>query len=194
MENNKDITRENIITAAGIAFSKFGFKKTTLDDIATFTNVSKTGIYYYFKNKEEVFNEVIKKEAEKMQLQLSEAVNQENTPTDKIFTYVHVRMSLLDKVSNFYSSFRNDLMEHLQTINQNRAEFDKIEIQILSNILKEGIEKDDFAIEEVEETAKVIMLTLKSLEIPFFGSVNQENYEVYLDKLITLILYGIIPR
>ncbi|MDD3686389.1 MAG: TetR/AcrR family transcriptional regulator [Bacteroidales bacterium] len=194
MESNKDITRENIVSAASIAFSKFGYKKTTLDDIASFTNVSKTGIYYYFKNKEEVFNEVIKKEAAKMQVLLLEAVNQESRPIDKLFAYVNARMVYMEGISNYYSALKRDLLEQLNTINQNREEFDKIEISILIEIFKEGNEKKDFFIENIEETAQLVMLTLKSLEIPFFGVEQAPDYKFFLEKLTTLLLYGIIPR
>lgn len=194
METNKDITRENIINAASIAFSKYGYKKTTLDDIASFTNVSKTGMYYYFKNKEEVFNEVIKKEASKMQEYLSEMINQENTPIDKVFAYVDGRMSFLERISNYYSALKNDLFEQLGAIYNNREEFDKIEISELIKILDEGVKKGDFYIEDTHGTALTIMITLKSLEIPFFGTDKPMDYKKHIDKLTYLILYGITPR
>jgi len=194
MESNRDITRENVINAASIAFSKYGYKKTTLDDIAAFTNVSKTGLYYYFKNKEEVFNEVIKKEAAKMQEYLSEVINQENTPIDKIFAYVNGRMSFLERISNYYSALKNDLFEQLGAIYNNREEFDKIELQALIDIMDEGIKKGDFFIEDTYETAITVMMTLKSLEIPFFGTEKPIDYKKHLDRLTALLLYGIIPR
>ncbi|MBN2776654.1 MAG: TetR/AcrR family transcriptional regulator [Bacteroidales bacterium] len=194
METNKDITRENIINAASIAFSKFGYKKTTLDDIAGFTNVSKTGLYYYFKNKEEVFNEVIKKEAAHLQEKLIDAVGQESKPIDKIFAYIRERMEFLAQVSNYYSALRYDLMEHLNTINKNRAEFDKIELKVLSDILIEGNKNGDFSIDNIEVTAKTILLVLISLEIPLFGTESFDDYHATLDRLINLCLYGIIPR
>ncbi|HNQ68632.1 MAG TPA: TetR/AcrR family transcriptional regulator [Bacteroidales bacterium] len=194
METNKDIARESIINAASIAFSKYGYKKTTLDDIAAFTNVSKTGMYYYFKNKEEVFNAVIKKEAAKMQEYLTEVINQENTPIDKVFAYVNGRMSFLERISNYYSALKNDLFEQLGAIYNNREEFDKIELEALINILEEGIEKGDFFIEDTFETAMTIMMTLKSLEIPFFGTEKPMDYKKHLDKLTSLLLYGLTPR
>ena len=194
METNKDITRENIINAASIAFSKFGYKKTTLDDIAGFTNVSKTGLYYYFKNKEEVLNEVIKKEAARLQEKLIDAVGQESKPIDKIFAYIRERMEFLAQVSNYYSALRYDLMEHLNTINKNRAEFDKIELKVLSDILIEGNKTGDFSIDDIEVTAKTILLVLISLEIPLFGTESFDDYHATLDRLINLCLYGIIPR
>jgi AcrR family transcriptional regulator len=194
MENNKDITRDNIIAAASLAFSKYGYKKTTLDDIAGFTNVSKTGLYYYFKNKEEVFNEVIKKEAKRLQQILTEAVNQESRPIDKIFAYFRERMIFLAQISNYYSALHFDLSEHLNTIKNNRQEFDQIELEILLEILEDGIKKGDFSIDDTQATAETLLLVLISLEIPLFGSKDIQNYEETLDRLMNLCLYGIIPR
>lgn len=194
MESNRDITRENIIKAASIAFSKFGYKKTTLEDIAVFTNVSKTGLYYYFKNKEEVFNEVIKKEAERLQETLIKAIKQEKKPLDKFSTYIKTRMEFLAQISNYYSALRYDLMEHLSTINKNRTEFNKIELNILENIFEEGNKSGAFAISDIKSTANLTLLILISLELPLFGTDNSYNYQETLDQLTSLCLHGIIPR
>ncbi len=192
--DNHELTKQEIIKAASLAFSKFGYKKTTLDDISAFTKVSKTGIYYYFKNKEEVFQAVIKVEAEKLQNNLREAINQEATPINRLFAYVYARMQYLEKISNFYSALKNDLFEQLNVINANRKEFDNIEIEVLSQILKEGVDRGDFFIEDVEEISYVIFTTLKSLEIPLFGIDNDFDKKQFIDNIIKLCLYGIIPR
>ncbi len=194
MESNKDITRENIINSASIAFSKFGYKKTSLDDIAALTNVSKTGLYYYFKNKEEVFNEVIKKEAKRMQEELIDAISKETEPIDKIIAFINERMDFIAEISNYYSAMKCDFMEQLDTINKNRTEFYKIEFQVLTKILEEGNFSKDFSIEDVHETAKTILIILISLEIPLFGTINTQNYHNTLDRLIDICLYGITPR
>ncbi|PLX06347.1 MAG: hypothetical protein C0596_17920 [Marinilabiliales bacterium] len=191
---NKDDIRDNIIDAASKAFSKFGYKKTTLDDIAAFTNVSKTGLYYYFKNKEEVFNELIRREAAKMQEELIDAINQETRPIDKMFAYIRKRMSYLANISNYYSSLRYDLHEHLHSIKKNRKEFDIIELKVLSALLHEGNKTGDFSVDDIEHTAKTLLLVLISLEIPLFGGSEVEDYEKTLEKLVNLCLYVITPR
>ena len=129
-----------------------------------------------------------------MQERLIDVISQETKPIDKIFVYVKERMDFLAQVSNYYSALRYDLMEHLDTINKSRAEFDKIELKVLNDILKEGNLTKDFAIENVDETAETILTILISLEIPLFGTSNNKNYHKTLDRLINLCLYGIIPR
>jgi len=51
-----------IVESATKYFSKYGFHKTTMNEIAKHIHKAKGVLYYYFKNKEELFNEVLKQE------------------------------------------------------------------------------------------------------------------------------------
>lgn len=51
--------KANIIEAATKSFGIFGYKATTMDQVATLANVGKGTIYTFFKNKEELFDEII---------------------------------------------------------------------------------------------------------------------------------------
>ncbi|AZU60055.1 TetR/AcrR family transcriptional regulator [Neobacillus mesonae] len=51
--------RKMIVDAATKSFSLFGFKATTMDQVAKLANVGKGTIYTFFKNKEELFEEII---------------------------------------------------------------------------------------------------------------------------------------
>ncbi|WAA12039.1 TetR/AcrR family transcriptional regulator [Fervidibacillus halotolerans] len=64
--------KKQVIEAAGQSFSMFGYKGTTIDQIAKLANVGKGTIYTYFKNKEELLQHIMqqliiemKNEAEK---------------------------------------------------------------------------------------------------------------------------------
>ena len=60
--NKRDANRENILKIAQEIFSKYGYKKTTLDDIANAVRKGKSSLYYYFDSKEDLFQAVIMKE------------------------------------------------------------------------------------------------------------------------------------
>ena len=53
--------RQEILEAAAKSFSLFGYKATTMDQVAKIANVGKGTIYTFFKNKEELFNAIIVK-------------------------------------------------------------------------------------------------------------------------------------
>jgi AcrR family transcriptional regulator len=60
-ENTK---RAAILKAGSACFTRFGYDKTNLDDIGKQAGLNKASLYYYFKNKEEIFVAVIFQETE----------------------------------------------------------------------------------------------------------------------------------
>ena len=55
MPQNPELKREAILEAAFIQFSRYGFRRTSMEDIAQETGISRASIYSYFENREEVF-------------------------------------------------------------------------------------------------------------------------------------------
>ncbi|HXL00524.1 MAG TPA: TetR/AcrR family transcriptional regulator [Dysgonamonadaceae bacterium] len=54
MNTVSDEMRNTIICKAGELFGRYGYKKTTMDDIADALQKGKSSIYYYFQNKEDI--------------------------------------------------------------------------------------------------------------------------------------------
>ncbi|MFD2613826.1 TetR/AcrR family transcriptional regulator [Paenibacillus gansuensis] len=52
--------RKLIVEAAAKSFSLFGYKATTMDQVAKLANVGKGTIYTFFANKEELFDEILR--------------------------------------------------------------------------------------------------------------------------------------
>jgi TetR/AcrR family transcriptional repressor of uid operon len=63
--------RERIVDAAIITFSKHGYDRTKMDDIAETANLSKGTIYLYFKSKEELFYAISENNIKALKEQLS---------------------------------------------------------------------------------------------------------------------------
>ncbi|AOZ92325.1 TetR/AcrR family transcriptional regulator [Paenibacillus crassostreae] len=51
--------RKQVLTAAAQSFANFGYKATTMDQVAKMANVGKGTIYTFFANKEELFDEIL---------------------------------------------------------------------------------------------------------------------------------------
>jgi len=49
------IRAEAILKAAFVCFSRYGFRRTSMEDIARETGVSRASLYQHFRNKEEIF-------------------------------------------------------------------------------------------------------------------------------------------
>ncbi len=51
-------TRERILAAAFTLFGRYGFKRTSMEDIASEAGLSRAGLYLQFRNKEDIFRDL----------------------------------------------------------------------------------------------------------------------------------------
>lgn len=68
--------RQEILKAATKSFSLFGYKATTMEQVAKLANVGKGTIYTFFKNKEELFDEIITKLISDMEEVATKAIDE----------------------------------------------------------------------------------------------------------------------
>jgi AcrR family transcriptional regulator len=189
---DKEEYRRKIIISAGQIFSRFGFKKTTMDEIARAMKMGKSSVYYYFKSKEEIFEEVVLYEANLLRNELTTAIKSVESPVDKMRNYVFVRMKSFEKLSNYYNAIFNRNLDHFDFIENIRAKYDREELAILRLILYDGARKKVFKIENSEYTALAVQTALKGLEVPLFWQKKELNIEERLDAILDILFYGIL--
>jgi len=71
--------RQEILNAATKSFSLYGYKATTMDQVAKLANVGKGTIYTFFTNKEELFDEIIGKLIEDMEEAAANAIQSDRS-------------------------------------------------------------------------------------------------------------------
>lgn len=54
--------RGQVLTVALTVFGRYGFRKTSMDDVAKAAGISRQGLYLYFSTKEALFREAVKQE------------------------------------------------------------------------------------------------------------------------------------
>ncbi|NVO19173.1 MAG: TetR/AcrR family transcriptional regulator [Bacteroidetes bacterium] len=192
---DKDEVKDSIIGVARQIFCKFGFRKTTMDEIAQAVRKGKSSIYYYFSSKEDIFQAVVEKEAALLNSALMKAISEADDPREKLKSYVLVRMRTISELANFYNAIKSEYLSHLEFIDQIRMKYDKNEIQVVEDILRKGVENNEFCIEDTSLAAIAIVTALKGMEIPMFWEKDaEEGIEQRLDSLINFLFYGIIKR
>lgn len=55
-----DERKQQIITAAGDVFTRYGFKKASMQDIADAAHMSRAALYLHFRNKDDLFRSLMK--------------------------------------------------------------------------------------------------------------------------------------
>jgi AcrR family transcriptional regulator len=191
---NKEEYRKTIINTARQIFSHYGFRKTTMDEIAKALNKGKSSIYYYYPGKEEIFEAVVLNEANILRNELTTAIKSVSSPIDKMKNYVFVRMKSFEKLSNYYNAIFDKNLDHYKFIEDIRKKYDREELAILRLILYDGARKNVFNVVNSEYTAMAIQTTLKGFEVPLFWKKKEVDIESRLNAILNVLFYGIVRQ
>lgn len=130
--------RELILRAARECFARFGFDKTTLDEIGQKTNLNKASLYYYFKNKEELFIQVILSETAIYIQHLQKSTQKQTSSEDKIIHYLTKRLHAYPEVMNVHQLFILSLQKIGAPFDQLYAFIKDKELSLIQDILEQA--------------------------------------------------------
>jgi AcrR family transcriptional regulator len=191
---NKEEYRKKVIITAGQIFSHYGFKKTTMDEIAKALKTGKSSIYYYFSSKEEIFEAVLLNEANILRNELTTTIKSVESPVEKMRNYVFVRMKAFEKLSNYYNAIFDKNLDHFDFVENIRSKYDREELAILRLILYHGARKKVFNVVNSEYTALAVQTTLKGLEVPLFWKKKEDKIELRLNAVLDVLFNGILVK
>lgn len=185
--------RTQILTLAKKKFERFGFNKTTVDEIARDANISKRTLYQEFENKEKILEELFMFEALSVRKGILNQINKIIRPSEKLQTFIRLALKYLDQNpfivsvlhddSGFFKPFLKDKPRIIET---------GIE-EIFINILKEGVDQGAFRQMDEKIVGHCIFLLFKNLTYGRDGpdhpvGLNQTN------EFIHFILHGVINQ
>lgn len=190
-----DGMRSAIIEAARELFAKFGYKKTTMEDIAQALRKGKSSLYYYFTNKEEIFQAVIELEEGILFNKLQEIVNSDYSPKDKLREYVVTRMETISSLENYLKALKEEMMGGYEFLEKLKRKAEEDEAKMLTYILEEGTNDNTFQVKNIPMAAVAIAIALRGLEVPLFrSSQNLEEFSVQIENILSILFFGIIKR
>ncbi len=190
---NVEKTKDEIIEIARDIFARFGFKKTTMEEIAKAIRKAKSSLYYYFQSKEEIFQMVLEQEANVLREKIEKAISQEDTPQGKLRAYILTRMRGLKQLANFYSALKDEYLENYKFIEKFRKKYDEEEMETISKILREGMDKGIFDVKDLGMTTLAILIALKGFESWVFQG-NTKWTEKDIDNLLDVLFHGIVKK
>jgi len=191
---NKLKVKGLIIEVARDVFSQYGYKKTTMDDIAEGARKGKSSIYYYFKSKEEIYEAVVDTESNMLFDNILSQIEKPVPASEKFRLYVLTRLNKIRELTNFYTVMKSESLHQLDFIVELRNKYHKREIGILQNILNEGIKSREFSIQDSELAAIALVTAIKGLETPLLIKGEKRNLEKRIDYVVRILFFGIMRR
>lgn len=187
----KDQTREKILAVAARMFGKYGYQKTTIDEIARVAHKAKGSVYYYFVSKEELYLAVVSREINILKTGLSRVMVNNGEATGMIRNYLMNRIELMKDAGNYHESLKNEYVADFKFLGECRDDFTRFEISLMKAILDRGIQENKFQIKDSQATAQVIILAMKAVDIPFYHHHKIAEYEHTVVELVDILIKGL---
>jgi len=120
-------------------FHHYGFKKTSVDEVAGELHISKKTIYGYFDSKEDIFRFIIQREADRSSVTMEEKLRSGKTASEKIAALVHMIFATADSYIRKSRNLDFQNQEEI-TLPTFRAAYEGL----LAKIIKEGNQAREF--------------------------------------------------
>jgi AcrR family transcriptional regulator len=186
--------REQIVEAADEHFSRYGYEKTTVSDLAKAIGFSKAYIYKFFDSKQAIGEAICSKTLSAIVVAVEEAVAGASTPTEKFRrmfkTLVATSASLFFNDRKLYDIAAYSAGEGWPSA---RAYGKRIR-EILMEIVREGRETGEFERKTpLDETVHAIFLVVQPYANPLQLQHNLDLIEEAPAQLSNLVLRSLAP-
>jgi AcrR family transcriptional regulator len=157
--------RQQILNAASECLARYGYDKTTLDDIAGRIGLNKTSLYYYYRNKETIFSDVIVHEAKLFLEALQDKAIKTRGCQKQILTYLTERFRYYQHVVNLHHLS----METLRTIHPVfKAVYQTVrdrEIDFIGKLLQDGMDRGEIKPGPASKIGRIILTLTDAIKL-----------------------------
>lgn len=159
--------RKFILETARKVFMERGFKRVTMKDIVDACKISRGGLYLYFEDTAQIFQEVLRMESQEADDVFSESISEDATAADILFLFLREQKkellrrgdTLAQAIYEFY--FQGQPVKKGNVL---RRQFDSA-VRIMERLIQAGVEQGEFACEDCGGMARNIMFVLEGLKI-----------------------------
>jgi len=194
--NPTEETRTRILMAASERFTQFGYNKTTMAEIAEDCDMSAANLYRFFKNKLDIganlacscLDTEVQETKEIVQQDQRPAAERLNDIVMQILTYTHGQWAnnpRMNEMVNAICEARMDIVD----------EYKREQHSILVELLEDGIQRDEFSIDDVHDTAEAILTAITAFSMPLLMPLYTfDIFEKRAKSVVRLLLTGLMKR
>lgn len=182
-----------IIETARKVFVEKGFKEVTMKDIVEACGISRGGLYLYFQNTKELFEEVLKLETEDADDVFGRNISKGAGPSDILALFLkEQKKELLSRkpslnVAIYEYFFKTKVPDKDNLL---KKQFDS-GVYVIEKLILAGTQSGEFYCENPRGAARNIMYVLEGLRI---AALTRKISESAVDQEIFYIMQGLIAE
>ncbi|MGI6816034.1 TetR/AcrR family transcriptional regulator [Bacteroides sp. KG123] len=182
-------TKAKLVDVARQLFAKMGVENTTMNDIALASKKGRRTLYTYFKSKEDIYLAVVESELDILSEMMKRVTEKDMSPDEKMMEMIYTRLDAVKEVVFRNGTLRADFFRDIWRVEKVRKRFDAKEIQLFKDVLREGVEKGVFQIDDIDMTAAIVHYSVKGVEVPYIrgqigANLDDEIRGDYVKRLV----------
>ncbi len=194
-EMKKKERTEQLYCKALEVFARYGYKKSTIEDIANEIGITKAGIYKYAKDKSELYEETLTYALVRWQDKVVNAVNREDDIVRKFTVMSQKGYEYLMEDKALTEVLKKD--PTVFPFSTNVVRFGMVNqrsLNLIHNILEEGIRQKKFSNVDVKQTSIFLYSIYRMFIVEAFVISNAKQIKKMYTGGINLILNGLVER
>ncbi|MDD3374343.1 MAG: TetR/AcrR family transcriptional regulator [Candidatus Omnitrophica bacterium] len=186
---NKNTIKQKVLDAAKARMIRFGYRKTSMDEIASDLKMSKNTIYKFFQSKAEI--------AQNLFVRLKESINLEQTAIeqkekDPLRIIAANTLFLQESLSPWFDHFLLDIKSELPTLWSDFVTFRTEKIMDVEKLIKKGIKKKEFRSVNTAIAVRAYLGAINSIINPEFLSSDKISFKEALESVLDIWSKGIL--
>ena len=187
-----------LLDATDRLLSRNGYKRMTIDDLAAEVGIGKGSVYLHFSSKEEIALSHIDRIIERLKNRLAEIAARPTSCERRLKDMLIERVVFRFDSVQHYTQSLNDLLSKIRpSLLERRKKYFDEEARLFATLIKEGVDKGEFAKVNVNDTARSLLLATNSL-LPYSLSAQElgERREIQkrISSLADLVIHGLIVK
>lgn len=186
--------RDQIVAAADEHFSRYGYEKTTVSDLAKAIGFSKAYIYKFFESKQAIGEMICANCLREIETEVRTAVDEADRPPEKLRrmfkTIAEASLRLFFQDHKLYELAASAAAERWQAAGAYEERIQKL----LQDVLQEGRQTGDFERKTpLDETAMAIYLVMRPYLHPLLLQHSLDHTDEAPAQLSALVLRSLAP-
>ena len=155
-----------ILQAAQQLYQRYGTKKVTMDDVAKAIGKTRSALYYYFKNRDELFEAVMLSLVQEVKDELETVIAPEKDLEGKILAFCRAKIQGSEKTKSFIAAIESGMDNDERSRYANimwlvHQKMMHVETVLLKKVIQQAIDKQEIP-EQDSSNIEVILLVLLS--------------------------------
>lgn len=191
MGDKSEKKKQLILRIARKVFVAYGYKNVTMQDIVEACDISRGGLYIYFRSPKEIFEAVLEFEKQEVDDIFAGNISEDATSADILALFLkEQKKEILRHESTLLIAMYEYIFENRIENPNNiiRKQFD-MAVKVIHILIRDGVKRGEFNCEDPLAMAETIMYLLEGLKI---SSQTMGVSDDDINKQLLFILRGLV--